>query len=247
MSKSNYRLVLGNKNYSSWSLRPWLLMRMFAIPFDEINVDIYSPGARARILEHSPSGKVPALKVGDLTLWDTLAITEYLAECHGDLDIWPKTREARAMARAVSAEMHSGFDALRSEMPMDLAGSKPVEEVSQGVARDVARIIDVWRMCREAYGSSNSEAVGQTNRSSNSEAVGQARGGDGPFLFGEFSAADAMFAPVTTRFRTYGVDLAAHGDDGTAQAYCETILSLAAIEEWTQAGREEMAELGTAY
>ncbi len=218
-----YRLVLGNKNYSSWSLRPWLLMRMFAIPFDEINVDIYSPGARARILEHSPSGKVPALKVGDLTLWDTLAITEYLAECHGDLDIWPKTREARAMARAVSAEMHSGFDALRSEMPMDLVSSKPVEEVSQGVARDVARIIDVWRMCRETYGKS------------------------GPFLFGEFSTADAMFAPVTTRFRTYGVDLAAHGDDGTAQAYCETILSLPAIEEWTQEGREQMAERGSAY
>ncbi len=218
-----YRLVIGNKNYSSWSLRPWLLMRMFGIPFDEINVDIYSPGTRARILEHSPSGKVPALKVGGLTLWDTLAITEYLAEQHPEFAIWPKNREARAMARVVSAEMHSGFDALRSEMPMDLVSSKPVEEVSKGVARDVARIVEVWKMSRAAYGN------------------------EGPFLFGEFSAADAMFAPVATRFRTYGADLDAHGDDGTARAYCEAILSLAEIEEWTQAGREEMSELGTPY
>ena len=235
MSKSNYRLVVGNKNYSSWSLRPWLLMRMFAIPFDEINVDIYSPGARARILEHSPSGKVPALKAGNLTLWDTLAIIEFLAESHPGLAIWPKTREARAMARVVSAEMHSGFDALRSEMPMDMTGSKPVETVSQGVARDVARIIDVWRKCRETYGSSNSEAIGQT------------KDDDGPFLFGDFCAADAMFAPVTSRFRTYGVDAAAHGDDGTAQAYCEAVLSLTEIEEWMRAGREEMAGRGKAY
>ena len=218
-----YRLVIGDKNYSSWSLRPWLLMRMFGISFDEINVDIYNPGTRARILEHSPSGKVPALKVGGLTLWDTLAISEFLAEAHPDLPIWPKSRDARAMARVVSAEMHSGFDALRSEMPMDLVASKPVEEVPKGVARDVTRIVEVWRMCRTLYGD------------------------DGPFLFGEFCAADAMFAPVTSRFRTYGVDLAAHGDDGTAQAYCETILSLAAIEEWTQAGRAQIAERGVAY
>lgn len=223
MSKSNYRLVVGNKNYSSWSLRPWLLMRMFAIPFDEINVDIYAPGARARILEHSPSAKVPALKVGDLTLWDTLAIIEFLAESHDGLAIWPKNREARAIARVVSAEMHSGFDDLRSQMPMDLVSSKPVENVSGGVARDVTRIIEVWRLCRETYGA------------------------DGPFLFGEFSAADAMFAPVTSRFRTYGVELAARGGGGAAAAYSETILSLAEIEEWTQGARDEMTERGVAY
>jgi glutathione S-transferase len=235
MSETRYRLVLGDKNYSSWSLRPWLLMRMLKIPFDEINVDIYNKGARARVLEHSPSGKVPALKTGDLTIWDTLAIIEYLAENHPDLAIWPKEPEARAMARVVSAEMHSGFENLRTDMPMDMTGSKPVAEVSKGVGHDVGRIISVWRMCRETYGSSNSGAVGQTKSS----------GGD--FLFGEFCAADAMFAPVTSRFRTYGLDLGAHGDDGTAQAYCDAILSLPAIEEWTQGGRKQMTERGIAY
>ena len=223
MVETGYRLVLGDKNFSSWSLRPWLLMRMFSIPFEEINVDIYNKGARARVLEHSPSGKVPALKTGGLTVWDTLAIIEYLAENHPELAIWPKDREARAMARVVSAEMHSGFENLRSEMPMDIVGSKPVEEVSKGVGHDVTRIVEVWRMCRENFGST------------------------GDFLFGDFCAADAMFAPVTTRLRTYGIDLRTHGDDGTSQAYCDAILSLAEIEEWTQGGREQMTERGIAY
>jgi len=222
-SDTGYQLVLGDKNYSSWSLRPWLLMRAFNIPFEEINVDIYRPDARGRILEHSPSGKVPALKAGGLTIWDTLAIIEYLAESHPDLAIWPRDVEARAMARAVSNEMHSGFDALRSEMPMDLVSSKPIDEVSEGAAQDITRIVTVWRMCRASHGA------------------------DGPFLFGAFCAADAMFAPVTARFRTYGVDLAAHGDDGVAAAYCEMILSLPEIGEWTQAGREQISERGIAY
>ena len=222
-SDTGYQLVLGDKNYSSWSLRPWLLMRAFNIPFEEINVDIYRPGAKARILEHSPSGKVPALKTGGLTIWDTLAIIEYLAENHLDLAIWPPDVEARAIARAVSNEMHSGFECLRSEMPMDLDSSKPIDEVSEGVARDITRIVMLWRMCRESHGDG------------------------GAFLFGAFCAADAMFAPVTSRFRTYGADLAAYGDDGVAAAYCETILSLAEIEEWTQAGREQMSERGIAY
>lgn len=127
------------------------------------------------------------------------------------------------MARVVSAEMHSGFDALRSEMPMDLVSSKPVEEVSKGVARDITRIVEVWRICRTAYGNG------------------------GPYLFGEFCTADAMFAPVTSRFRTYGVDLGAHGDDGVCDTYCETVLSLPEIAEWTQAGEKEMSERGIAY
>ncbi len=234
MSETGYRLVVGDKNYSSWSLRPWLVMRMFASEFEEINVDIYNPGTRERILEHSPSGKVPALIDDDLIIWDTLAIIEYLAERHPDFAIWPKNREARAMARAVSAEMHSGFDALRSEMPMDMNSSKPAANVSKDVARDITRIVDIWRMCRERYGSSNSEAVGPK------------KGASGSYLFGDFCAADAMFAPVTSRFHTYGVDLGAWGDDGTAQAYCDAILSLPAIVEWTQAGEKEMSERGIA-
>lgn len=223
MSDGSYKLVLGDKNYSSWSLRPWLLMRMFDIPFEEINVDIYNPGARKRVLEHSPSGKVPALLVGDLTIWDTLAITEYLAEAHPDHGIWPRDRDARAIARAVAAEMHSGFECLRGEMPMNILGTKPVDEISKGVGWDTSRIVDIWRMCRTSYRR------------------------DGDFLFGAFSAADAMYAPVTSRFRTYGVDLAAFGDDGTAAAYCQTILSLDRISEWSESGRKQMEERGTAY
>ncbi len=223
MSNPAYQLVLGNKNYSSWSLRPWLLMRMFDIPFEEINVDIYNPGARKRVLEHSPTGKVPALKVGELVIWDSLAITEYLAEQHSGLAIWPTETKARALARAVAAEMHSGFENLRGEMPMDISGTKPVVEISKGVGWDTRRIVDLWRMCQEQYGNG------------------------GPFLFGGFSAADAMYAPVATRFRTYGVDLAAHGDDGAAEAYCETILSLEPFAEWSEAGRSQMDERGQAY
>ncbi|MDA7949021.1 MAG: glutathione S-transferase family protein [Hyphomicrobiaceae bacterium] len=223
MPDNAYRLVLGDKNFSSWSLRPWLLMRMFDIPFEEINVDIYNPGARKRVLEHSPSGKVPALKTGDLTIWDTLAITEYLAETHPDYAIWPEDRKTRATARAVTAEMHSGFENLRGEMPMNILGSKPVDEVSVGVGRDTTRIIEIWRMCRTTYG------------------------GDGPFLFGTFSAADAMYAPVTTRFRTYGVRLTDFGDDGTAETYCRAILSLEPIAEWSESGRKQMKERGIAY
>jgi len=223
MSDTGYQLVIGDKNYSSWSLRPWLLMRMFKIPFEEINVDIIRPGTRKRILEHSPSGRVPVLISGGLTIWDTLAIIEYLAESHTGLAIWPNEREARAMARSVSAEMHSGFENLRNEMPMDMAGSKPVEEVSKGVAHDVTRIVDVWRMCRTDFGER------------------------GPFLFGKFCAADAIFAPVTSRFRTYGVDLAAHGDDGACATYCDMMLSLPEIEGWMQAGRQEISERGIAY
>ena len=235
MNNTGYRLVVGDKNYSSWSLRPWLLMRAFEIEFEEINVDINTPGTRKRILEHSPSGKVPALIAGELTIWDTLAIFEYLAEAHAGLAIWPEDREARAIARAVSAEMHSGFDALRNEMPMDFIGSKPGMDVSKGVAHDITRIVDIWRMCRETHASSNSEAVGPAKASGES------------FLFGDFSAADAMFAPVTSRFRTYGVDLAAHGDDGAAQSYCETLLAHRAIVEWTQGGEQEISQRGKAF
>lgn len=218
MGSSGYALVLGDRNYSSWSLRPWLLLRMFEIAFDEIDVDIYSTGARDRILAHVPSGKVPALKADGLTIWDSLAIIEYVAETHPELPIWPRDKNARAVARAVSAEMHSGFENLRSQMPMDLNSDKPVKKTSDDVARDLKRIVEIWRMCRSEYGT------------------------DGPFLFGEFSAADAMYAPVTSRFRTYGIDLSQFGDDGTAAAYCDTILSLDAVRDWAKKGHEQLAQ-----
>lgn len=223
MSSAAYQLVLGDKNYSSWSLRTWLLMRMFSIPFEELNIDIYREGARVRVLEHVPSGKVPALKVHGLTIWDTAAVIEYLAESHPDCAIWPTDMEARAIARAVSAEMHSGFTSLRTEMPMDMNSSKPVKTVSKETGHDVTRIVEIWRMCRKKYGSA------------------------GKFLFGDFSAADAMYAPITSRFQTYGVNLSDYGDDESATNYCETVLSLAPVKEWIQDGRQQMEERGRAY
>lgn len=223
MTGDSYQLVLGDKNYSSWSLRPWLLMRMFEIPFAEINVDIYNEGARKRVLEHVPSAKVPALKANGLTIWDTLAIIEYLAESHPEHAIWPRDKQARAIARSVSAEMHSGFPSLRTEMPMDMNSDKRVDAVSQDVGRDIARIVEIWRMCRNTY------ATG------------------GPFLFGEFCAADAMFAPVTSRFKTYGVNVSDFGDDGTGKTYCEAVLGLEQVRNWTSQGHAQMEERGQAY
>lgn len=222
MTDSDYALVIGDKNYSSWSLRPWLLMRQFSIPFQEINIDIYQPGARNRILEHSPSGLVPALKSGDLVIWDTLAVIEFLAERHPGLPIWPEAPDTRALARCVAAEMHSGFADLRSEMPMDFLHLKPVANISDAVARNIRRIVGIWRSCRS-------------------------RAGAQPYLFGAFCAADAMYAPVASRLRTYGVDLSAHGDDGTAATYCETALSGPAIAEWAEGARRQIAERGRTY
>lgn len=223
MTDTGYRLVVGDKNYSSWSLRPWLLMSMFDIPFEEINIDIYNDGARERILEHVPSGKVPALKVGEITIWDTMAIVEYLAETHADRKIWPDDKEARAIARAVSAEMHSGFEHLRSQMPMDMNSSKPIDHISDDVGTDIRRIVDIWTTCRETYGAG------------------------GAFLFGDFCAADAMFAPVTSRFRTYGVDVTQFGGDASTASYCENVLALTPVQDWMAAGRTQMKERGIAY
>lgn len=223
MSDPNYALVIGNKNYSSWSLRPWLAMRKFAIPFTEINVDIYSPGKLARILEHSPSALVPVLKFDDQVIWDTLAILETLAERHPEKPMWPSDAQARALARSAVAEMHSGFSSLRGEMPMDLLHEKRVEKIGETVARDIARIVDIWRVCRSAHG------------------------GAGPYLFGAFSIADAMYAPVASRLRTYVGDLSGFGDDGTAAGFIETVFAMPEMDEWAAGARRELDERGTAY
>ncbi len=220
MSEPRYRLVIGNKNTSSWSLRPWLLMRRFLIPFEEIAIDLRAPDVKEAILAHSPSGLVPALIVDDeMVVWDSLAIAEYLAEHHADRTLWPAGAHARAIARSVSAEMHSGFAALRREMPMDFARIKPVERAAIGdaVEADIRRIVTLWRYCRQEFG------------------IG------GPFLFGDYTIADTMYVPVASRFRTYGVDLAAFGDDGTAAAYVETVLSMPEIADWRMAAEAEVA------
>lgn len=210
-----YRLVIGNKNTSSWSLRPWIAMRHFGIAFDEINIDLRAPDAKALILSHSPSGKVPALLAGDMVIWDSLAILEFLAETHPDKELWPQDKAARSLARSVAAEMHSGFPTLREECPMDIVARTPRAKLSSQAEADVRRIVAVWGDCRRRFASG------------------------GPFLFGRFSAADAMYAPVATRFRTYLSGLAAFGDDGASQAYADAIFALPAFKAWeAQASRE---------
>jgi glutathione S-transferase len=206
------KLVIGNKNYSSWSMRPWLALRANGIAFEEIFVPLYTGDVadKERILSFSASGKVPALIDGDVTVWDSLAIIEYLAERFPDARLWPDDRADRAYARAISAEMHSGFLPLRNECGMNL--HRPIRAValSQDAQANVARIQEIWIECRERYGER------------------------GPFLFGTFGAADAMFAPVVHRFRTYAIPVAAK-----ARAYMETMMALPAFAEWTEAGLAE--------
>ena len=207
-------LVIGNKCHSSWSLRPWLLMKEFGIPFEEVLIPfmdpIASPEWKAKLRPYSPAGKVPALVDDGLQVWDTLAIVEYLAEKHADLPIWPRDRAARAMARSIAAEMHSGFGALRSACPMNMGKKFPAKDRGPEVAKDVARILEIWATARERFGEG------------------------GPFLFGAFSAADAMYAPVVTRFVTYSIPL-----DETGGTYSLAILSLPSFEEWKQAALDE--------
>jgi glutathione S-transferase len=217
-----YRLVIGNKNTSSWSLRPWLAMRHAGIAFSEINIDLRAADAKAQILRHSPSGKVPALIVDDpaaggFLIWDTLAIIEYLAETHPDARLWPEQSRARAVARAVSAEMHSGFQQLREHCPMDMLARTPRDALAAPVAADVRRIVAIWQDCRRRFGDA------------------------GPYLFGAFTAADAMYTPVASRFRTYIPDLAAYGDDGTAAQYVATVFAHPSMRDWEAAAEAQRA------
>jgi len=206
------KLVIGNKNYSSWSMRPWLALRASSIPFEEIFIPLYTNDAadKDRLLSFSRSGKVPALIDGDITIWDSLAIIEYLAERFPEARLWPEDRARRAHARSISAEMHSGFMALRNECGMNLHRRVRAVELSADARANVARIEEIWIECRERRATS------------------------GPFLFGAFGAADAMFAPVVHRFRTYAIPVAPQ-----AAAYMETMMALPAFAEWTRAGLAE--------
>jgi glutathione S-transferase len=218
----SYRLVIGNKNISSWSLRPWLAMRQTGIPFDEVKIKLRQPESQGHILRYSPAGRVPILLSDGQAIWDSLAILEYLAEAHPEAGLWPQAREARARARSVAAEMHSGFAALREHCPMELLVRSPMATLPDPVAAEVRRIVALWRDCRSGYG------------------------GSGPFLFGVFSAADAMYAPVASRLRTYLPDLAPYGDDGTAQAYVDALFALPAMAEWEEGARSEAGSAGRA-
>jgi len=216
MAADGYTLVIGDKNLSSWSLRPWLALKHSGIPFDEDGIRLRQPDSKAGILRHSPSGKVPTLKTRTGVVWDSLAILEFLAERHPDCALWPQDVEARARARSVSAEMHAGFAALRNDMPMDLLGRLPAPPMTAALQSDIERIVAIWQDARVTFGKG------------------------GPFLFGQFSNADAMYGPVATRFRTYGVDLARYGDDGTAADYMTALLALPAMAEWTEGAEAEI-------
>jgi glutathione S-transferase len=205
-------LVIGNKNYSSWSMRPWLALRANDIPFEEVFIPLYTdnPADKQRILSFSRAGKVPALVDGDITVWDSLAIIEYLAERFPEARLWPEDRAMRAHARSISAEMHSGFVPLRSECGMNLHRPVGAIALSADAKANAARVDEIWRDCRQRHGSR------------------------GPFLFGAFTGADAMYAPVVHRFRTYAIDVSPE-----SRAYMETMMALPAFREWTEAGLAE--------
>jgi glutathione S-transferase len=204
-------LYVGNKRYSSWSLRPYVALVHTGLPFDVHTIWLNRDDTRAEIAKVNPAGRLPVLHHDELVVWDSLAICEYLNELAPAAQLWPEDRAQRARARAVSAEMHSGFAALRSHMSMDLGANRAGQGHVPEALADARRICDLWR-----------EAL--------------ARSG-GPFLFGRFSIADAMFAPVTTRFVTYGVEL-----DAPCRGYVEAIAALPAMQAWH---RDAMAEPAT--
>jgi glutathione S-transferase len=212
---ARYTLYIGTKNISSWSLRPWLAMKMAKLPFEEVVIKLRTPESKARIQPHSPSGKVPALKIAgqgeSATIWDSLAICETLAERHAAARLWPEDATTRAQARSITAEMHSGFPDLRTVLTMDIAARHPTPALGDAVQRDVSRVIAIW-----------TSALSESGK----------RGGG--FLFGQFCLADAFYAPVVTRFETYGIHLPA-----IAQAYAQRILALAPMREWEAAAKIE--------
>jgi glutathione S-transferase len=208
MDKLN--LIIGNKNYSSWSLRPWLAMTMVGLDFAETLILLDAPDTKKQIAEHSKAGRVPVLRHGNVAIWETLAILEYLAETYPEKHFWPTDKTARAVARAVSNEMHAGFSSLRNACPMNLRRpAKPIA-LSDDIRADIARIEDIWRDCRQAYG----------------------KGGE--FLFGSFCIADAMFAPVVARFETYAIPVAKD-----TRAYMDSVLATAAFQKWKSAALKE--------
>ena len=204
------KLVIANKLYSSWSLRPWLVMRAFDIPFEEIIVPLRRDDSKVRLADYSPSGKVPALVDGGQTIWESLAIIEYLAEAFPDKNIWPRDREMRAHARAISNEMHGGFMPLRTGCPMNLGARFKTPEMTEGLQASLDRVESIWAgtLARFSHG--------------------------GPYLYGDFTAADAMFAPVVTRLDAYQLPV-----KPPTRAYMDTILAHPAFVEWKSAALKE--------
>ncbi|NJM22115.1 MAG: glutathione S-transferase family protein [Richelia sp. SL_2_1] len=203
-------LVIGNKNYSSWSLRPWLAMKQLGLQFKEIRIPLDTPEFSEKIYQYSPSGKVPVLLHGSQIVWESLAILEYLAEEFPDLHWYPEDKIAKTIARCISVEMHGSFQTLRNNMPMNCRAKLSGKGMALGVQTDIDRIIKIWQECRQNFGD----------------------GGD--MLFGKFTIADAMYAPVVMRFVTYGVQV-----DNVCQDYMEAIMALPAMQEWVKASEVE--------
>lgn len=208
---SELQLIIGDKRFSSWSLRPWLALVHAGVDFDEVPIKLRQPETRERILEVSPSGKIPALRLGDGTLiWDSLAICEWVAEVYPHAGMWPADTRARAVARSAAAEMHSGFQALRSNMPMDTALEAPGEGDTPECRADIERIVNLWTALRHDHGAG------------------------GPYLFGRFSIADCMFAPVIFRLRSY-----VRGLPKVVEEYKNAMLTHPGMQKWDEAGKAE--------
>lgn len=203
-------LVIGNKAYSSWSLRPWLALKHAGASFTETRVPLYIPGYKEKLLRQGPSGKVPVLKHGALTVWDSLAICEYVAELFPQAGLWPQDPSARAVARSVSAEMHSGFTAIRNAMPFNCRVRGRRVPITPEIQKEVERVQGLWKSCRDAYGAG------------------------GPWLFGQFSIADCMFIPVALRFITYSVSM-----DAAGKSYADATLAHHPVDEWVAAAEQE--------
>ena len=204
------KLVIGNKNYSSWSFRPWIGLKVAGIPFEEEGISLYDEASKQQILKHSPAGKVPILIDGDVRVWESLAILEYAAEKFPNGGLWPSDPVARAHARAISTEMHAGFVPLRRQCGMNMWRPPATRALDDDARADIARIEAIWTETRSRFGAG------------------------GSFLFGRFSAADAMYAPIVSRFETYAIDLAA-----PAMAYAEAMIALPAWREWRRAALME--------
>jgi glutathione S-transferase len=208
------RLVFGNKNYSSWSLRPWLAMKVAGIAFEETLLPLDAPDFKARLAAFGGAGKVPLLIDGEIRVWESLAILEYLAEKFPAAGLWPREPSARAHARAIASEMHSGFSSLRNQLPMNIHRPVIRRALDSEAAADVARIEAIWTESRNRFGSG------------------------GPFLYGTFGAADAMYAPVASRFHTYAVEVGV-----AARAYMTALMKLPAWTEWREAALRETSAL----
>jgi glutathione S-transferase len=196
-------LIIGNKAYSSWSMRPWLAMKAMGLSFRETVIPLYEPSSPAEIRKYSAAGKVPTLQHGSITVWESLAILEYLADAFYDKPWWPSDPHARAVARSISSEMHAGFQPLRQQMGMNLRKVYPARPIAPEVQDNITRIQSMWSECRAKFGAG------------------------GPFLFGAFSNADAMYAPVVTRFKTYSVDL-----NPVCRAYSDAVLAHPDVKQW---------------